>query len=295
MAGLLGELRVFWTGGRRIERTAYLIGAVLLLSGLAHLGVQAVLGGPWLGPVSWRKPTTFGLSFGLTLISVTWAASFLRIGDRARAALLGTLTAASIGEVALITLQAWRRVPSHFNLETPFDVGVTTALAAGGVTLVALVFALFGLSLRRQPGLDPLLRTGVRAGFGALVVAMLAGVVMIAIGSALARGGQQQLAYHAAGGFKPAHAVAMHGVLLLPGMAWLAGLGGLPEARGRRLWSVAALGYGGLLACSFAPGPGWVWAVGGGFALVLLAAALPLLIAALTRRPSTVPGRASSA
>jgi len=45
----------------RIERACYVVAAVLFASGLAHLGVQAVLGGPWDGPVSWRKPADFGL------------------------------------------------------------------------------------------------------------------------------------------------------------------------------------------------------------------------------------------
>ena len=48
------------------------VGLVLIASGLVHLVVFAVDGGPWDGPVSWRKPVTFGLSFGVTLIAVTW-------------------------------------------------------------------------------------------------------------------------------------------------------------------------------------------------------------------------------
>jgi hypothetical protein len=61
---VLAALWSFWTEGRRIERVCYLIGAALIASGLSHLAVFAVDGGPWEGPVSWRKPTTFGLSFG---------------------------------------------------------------------------------------------------------------------------------------------------------------------------------------------------------------------------------------
>src|SRR4051812_9304080 len=67
---------VWWSGARPAERLAHAVGLVLILSGLVHLAVFAVDGGPWYGPVSWRKPVTFGLSFGATLIAVTWVTSY---------------------------------------------------------------------------------------------------------------------------------------------------------------------------------------------------------------------------
>src|SRR5262245_53149164 len=51
--------------------------------------VFAVDGGPWYGPVSWRNPVTFG-----TVLLLVFAAD-------------------CAVEVGGITLQAWRRVPSH--------------------------------------------------------------------------------------------------------------------------------------------------------------------------------------
>ena len=39
-----------------------------------------------MGPLSLRKPTTFGLSFGLTLITIAWVLSFLELRDRTRTA-----------------------------------------------------------------------------------------------------------------------------------------------------------------------------------------------------------------
>lgn len=279
------ELWRSWSEGRRIERVCYLVGAVLLLSGLAHLGVQAVLGGPWEGPVSWRKPTTFGLSFGLTLVSVTWVASFLRIGVRARAVLLGAFALAGIVEVSLISVQAWRRVPSHFNFETAFDARVAMVLAGGGGVLITVVVSLFVQSLRAQPELEPTLRVAIRLGFGALVAAMAVGAVMIGIGTALVRGGNPQAAYHTAGAFKLAHAVAMHGIAVLPGLAWLGGrFGTLTRRRRARLLTTATVGYVGLLGCALAVGPAVVWVLGAVFAAVLVAAAAPIVLDALRPR-----------
>jgi hypothetical protein len=54
---LVKDLRGYWAEGR----AWYSIAGLLVLSGLFHLLVYAVDGGPWEGPVSWRKPVTFGL------------------------------------------------------------------------------------------------------------------------------------------------------------------------------------------------------------------------------------------
>lgn len=47
---------------RAVERLCYVTGAALIGAGLFHLGVFFVDGGPWTGPVSWRKTFTFGVS-----------------------------------------------------------------------------------------------------------------------------------------------------------------------------------------------------------------------------------------
>src|SRR2546427_10330896 len=96
-------LRRSWVDGQRVERVAYVAAAVLFTSGLVHLITLLISGGTWLGPLSMRKPTTFGLSFGLTLASVTWATSFLHLSRRARAIVLGAFTATRVVEVTLVS------------------------------------------------------------------------------------------------------------------------------------------------------------------------------------------------
>ena len=53
---IMTSLATFYQRGRRSERICYVLAAVLFASGLFHLAVFAVAGGPWTGPVSWRKP-----------------------------------------------------------------------------------------------------------------------------------------------------------------------------------------------------------------------------------------------
>jgi hypothetical protein len=244
----LTSLWAFWTEGRRVERVCYLVGVVLIASGLFHLAVFAVDGGPWEGPVSWRKPATFGLSFGLTLITIAWVAGYLPLTGRARRWLLGSFAAACVTEVALITVQAWRHVPSHFNMETPADSAIARVLAAGGGILVVVIATLTVISWRPHPGVPPSMRLAVRAGLLALDVALAIGVVMIVAGVVDVAQGAQQTAYEVGARWKPAHFMPMHGILALPALAWLLSRTPWPERRRTRIVAAATAAYGVLCA-----------------------------------------------
>ncbi|WP_405478043.1 hypothetical protein [Streptomyces sp. NBC_00009] len=218
---LTGAVRDLWRAARPSERLCYATGAVLTLSGLAHLLVFAVDGGPWDGPVSWRKPVTFGVSFGLTLIALTWVTSYLRIGARTRKVLLVVFAADCVLEVGGITLQAWRRVPSHLNMESGFDTAVSMSLAVGGGILVVLLSVFAVASFRRRPSGPTGMPLALRSGFAILLVALASGAAMIARGVILTKTGHQEAAYHSTAPLKPLHGVSLHAVLVLPALAWL--------------------------------------------------------------------------
>ncbi|MEU6271901.1 hypothetical protein ABZ871_05660 [Streptomyces populi] len=206
---------------RPAERLCRATGALLVLSGLLHLLVLAVDGGPWDGPVSWRKPVTFGLSFGLTLIAITWVTSYVRMRAGTRTALLLVFAADCVVEVGGITLQAWRRVPSHLDMETGFDTAVSMTLAVGGGVLVVALTAFAVASFRSRPAGPAGMPLAVRSGFAILLVALASGAVMIARGVILTRTGHQEAAYHSTAPLKPLHGVSLHAVLVLPALAWL--------------------------------------------------------------------------
>lgn len=241
-------------GPGRPARRIPVAAGLLLASAAFHTVVLVLDGGPWDGPVSWRKPITFGLSFGISVLTVTWICRLLPLAARTRALLLGAFTAASLLETGLITLQAWRGVPSHFNTETTFDTVVTRALAAGGVTLVAVVVALTVAALRAIPAaapaptVAPSMRLALRAGLVALTGSMAAGAVMIAYGLTLEGAGRAAEAYRSAGFLRPAHAVTMHAVLLLPSLAWLLSRTRRPEAERLRLIRITVAAYGAVVA-----------------------------------------------
>lgn len=218
---LADSLQRSWTEGARVQRIAYTVGGLLFLSGLVHLVVLIVSGGTWTGPVSLRKPTTFGLSFGLTLATVAWVTHFVPIAARTRTVLLGAFTITCVVETALVSMQAWRGVPSHFNFETPFDTAVSMVLAAGGFAIVITTVAMTLTAFRASKVESAAMRLALRFGFVALLAALAVGAAMIATGSVAARGSDPSVAYTTAGFLKPAHAVTMHAILVIPALAWL--------------------------------------------------------------------------
>jgi len=240
---MLVSLRSFWTRGRRIERIGYAVGALLLISGIAHIAILAVTGESWVGPLSLRKPATFGLSFGITLVTIVWVTSFLPLADRTRVALLSIFTAASVVETALVSLQAWRGVPSHFNVETAFDAMVARALAVGGIALVTVIVGLTATAFRRNPAVPISLRRAIQMGFVALCVAMATGATMIVRGMMLVFAGNPAAAYATGGALKPTHAVTMHAILVLPLLAWLLSFADWSEDRKTRIVLAASTAY----------------------------------------------------
>lgn len=200
---------------------SYCIGGLLIASGLVHLAILLGSGGAWSGPLSLRKPMVFGLSFGITLITITWVTSLLNLRDRARAAFVSVFAAASVLETGLVTMQAWRGVPSHFNVATSFDALVTRGLAGGGVVLVLAIAALTVVAFRPNEAVSASLRLAVQVGFVLLSAAMVVGGVMIGIGMRQVLAGNAAEAYATGGALKPTHAIAMHAILVLPVVARL--------------------------------------------------------------------------
>jgi hypothetical protein len=247
-ASLLG----YWQQARPWQRLGYLVGGALILAGIGHLLAWLVVGGAWAGPVSFRKPTTFGISFGLTTVTVAWVAGQLRISDRTGWLLLVPLAVADTSEVVWVSLQRWRGVAAHFNDDTTLDNllfllmgGVAVAVAA---TVILVVAVLSFTSMRAAPSMA----LAIRAGLLILLVAQVVGGWMIQHGLGLAEQGATDglTTFGAAGVMKVPHAVAIHGIQVLPALAWLLSFAALPEPRRLGLVRVAVAGYVALVVVS---------------------------------------------
>jgi hypothetical protein len=205
-------LAAVWRQSSPVDRGCYLLAAVLVVSGLVHVGVLLATGGSWSGPLSLRKPATFGLSFGLTL--------------------------------ATLTVQAWRGLTAHFGV-TGTGAGLVAGTAAGGAVLVLVTGTATAVGAWQAHGVSPSMRLALRLGFVELLVGLAIGVVMLAGGQVLAAGSGPGAAFVFAAALKPAHGVALHGLLVLPALAWLLSRGDRPESR--RVAVVRGAGVGSLL------------------------------------------------
>ncbi len=240
---MTSSLRRSWDEGIRVERVAFVVGGLLVVSGLVHLVVLVVSGGTWTGPLSLRKPTTFGLSFGLTLATMAWVTHFIQLSTRGRNLLLGAFTVTCVVETALVSMQAWRGVPSHFNFETGFDSSVSTVLAAGGFAIAITVTGMTLAAFRSVGDQSATMRLALRFGFVTLLVALAVGAAMIATGATAARGPNPEVAYTTAGFLKPAHAVTMHAILVVPALAWLLSFTRWSENHQLKIIQLSIVGY----------------------------------------------------
>jgi hypothetical protein len=227
-ASLEGE----WDQAGPAQRFACLTGGVLIVAGLAHLAAWLVAGGAWQGPMSFRKPATFGLSFGLTTITQAWVSGRLRVGGRTRW-LLGPLAVADATEVAWVAVQRWRGVASHFNFATTLDAALF--VVGGAAIAVTVIVALTVLAFTRLQA-PPSMAVAIRAGLVILLVAQGVGGWMIGHGVGPASDGATRglTTIAPAGVMKVPHAVAMHAIQVLPALS-LAGAALLAAAYGATL------------------------------------------------------------
>ena len=227
-----------FTPAASYQRFAYACAGLLLLSGMFHGIVFLVDGGPWEGPVSWRKPVVFGLSFGITLATIAWIVGFLRMRKVTGWLVLGTLSVASVLEVFLITMQRWRGVPSHFNESTAFDSAVFSSMGLL-VSLVALMAIVVTVRSFGHIDAPASLAWAIRLGLVLLLVSQVVGVQMIA------EGGNT---FGAAGALKVPHAFTLHALQVLPALALLLVVAEYTERQRLEIVALGGIGYGALIA-----------------------------------------------
>lgn len=205
--------------GRHVERNfLYAVGTILVASGVFHTLVWWVNGGSWAGDVSWRKPILFGFSAGATMLSLGWLVSKLkrRWGD---SLLLTAFGAAMFVEVALITLQQWRGVASHFNRATDFDAQILVWIE-GLILFATIVIADLTFRSFKSLAVTSEMKLAIRSGMGLLLFACLLGFVLVGHGEHQKSMGRDPGIYGEAGVMKFPHGMPIHAIQYFPFLAW---------------------------------------------------------------------------
>jgi len=160
---------------------------ILLASFLIHaLGFLLARAGvyfeptEWEGRTGWRKPMLFGISNAMVFCALAKALGSQRLVPRSVAA--HTAAWATIVEVGIITLQAWRGQPSHFNTSTPTNALLYAIKLAGVTVLGAICFATTAGCVLRPAAHAAPNRVALKLGMGLLSVAVAVGFVHVAYG-----------------------------------------------------------------------------------------------------------------
>jgi hypothetical protein len=168
---------------------------------------------------------TFGFSTGILSLSIAWVLGFLPQTPRlvTQAWLFSVLL---IAEIALIDMQQWRGVASHFNNTTAFDGAVFNAMGAI-ITSVAILIAIWTIALFRSAENaasakgSPLRTSDLKSGLATsrgLLWAARAGMVMLNVGNLIGI----SMAVTGTNTLKPLHGAALHAIQVFPVAVWLA-------------------------------------------------------------------------
>ncbi len=233
----------FYYRAQAHQKILYLAGFLLILSGSFHHMILLHEGTPWEGPLSWRKPMLFGLSSGLTAISVGWIMGLAPFRKNLTSlAFSGIFSGAILIEVALISLQTWRGEASHFNGSTPLNFAIYIAIDVLVILIALQIFYLtYHICAVNPIAADPAIIASARTGMILLSLACLFGFWALLHGNMQVKKNLPPEIFGDAGIIKFVHGVPIHAIQHLPLQAWLLALCGLsPSSRLRLTWISAS-------------------------------------------------------
>lgn len=245
---MLASVRGYWDESAGYGRFVYGIGLLFLLSGVFHTGVFVVDGGPWEGPLSWRKPISFSFSFGFIALSLAWVSTFLPKRPLLGWLVFGSFGVSSVIETALIAMQTWRGAASHFNLAADLDVLVFSMM---GVMIVFVVLSIIAITAWSFVSLTApaSFSWAIKGGLLLMLVGQALGGVLINEGFRQVETGpvSSPLIFGSAGVVNVPHAASLHALQVLPLLAWLAMFTLWDETRRTSAVVAGTVGYTGLV------------------------------------------------
>ncbi len=155
IATTLGPRRI--SGLRTSLQKAWSFSPILTLAALIHLALiplfaLAAIADPRVitGAPAWVKPLKFAISIPIYTITILWMLTLVAGRRRFRRLVAGVTGLGLTIETALIAMQVLRGATSHFNVATPFDSAVFSAMGTI-IILIALGNLLLAIWLIYTP------------------------------------------------------------------------------------------------------------------------------------------------
>lgn len=225
------------------------VGALNMVAAAVCLLLMQVDDTTVLGVNRWNKPAKFGFSVGIYLWTIAWFLPSLRIGRGAISSIGWTITTLMFFENLLIFAQAVRGTRSHFNFDTPLDGGIfgwMGILVLLNTLMLVVLTALF--VFRAANGPRPRIWS-IRIGLFILLLGSAVGGFMIRNGGhsvGADDGGPGLPVVHwnvDAGDLRVAHLIGLHGIQVIPFLAFLLGRTRMNDRRQLMTLGIFSAGY----------------------------------------------------
>ena len=243
---------------RRRNQLLFTVALIHLAFAVLFTVLMQLDGRMLLGRNVWTKPWKFATSITIFAATMGWILPSLSLGDRTEGLVSYIIAAAMLIEITLISGQAARAVPSHFNTSTPLDAAIFAAMGIA-VTINTLVVAyVLWRIIRSPPDLAPAYLWGIGLGLFVFVIASFEGGLMVSQSShsiaAPADGpGLPLLNWSLAGGdLRVAHFLGLHALQVLPLTGYIiAQRESLSSRQARSIMGIVAMLYSGFTVGTF--------------------------------------------
>lgn len=198
--------------------------AILLMLSLGLMAFDSRL---VVGVNPWLKPAKFGISIVIFNLTVGWLLLAMALPPLAARAISVTVALAMFVEISAIVVQAARGVPSHYNLTTPLNGAIFTAMAVAIVLNTVAISGLCVMSFGPQPQLPPAVVWGVRLGMVLFLLSSFQGFQIVGnkghtVGASDGGPGLPLVRWSTqAGDLRVAHFIGIHGIQLLPLLGYM--------------------------------------------------------------------------
>ena len=225
------------------------VGLVNLVAAAVFLMLLQIDDTSVLGVNRWNKPAKFGLSVGLYLWTVAWFLPSLQVGRRAISAIGWTIAVLMFFENLLIFTQAIRGTRSHFNFDTGLDGAIFGWMGLLVLLNTLMLVVLTALFVFRAADGPRAWIWSIRIGLFILLLGSAVGGFMIrnggySVGADDGGPGLPVVDWNVdAGDLRVAHLIGLHGIQVIPFVAFLLGRSRLDTRRRLITLGIFSAGY----------------------------------------------------